>query len=417
MDLLQLIATLLTVAAVFAWFNERFLKLPTTIGVMLIGVIFSLLMLGLEQAGFGLADHARNIIGAVDFNYTLMQGMLSVLLFAGALHVNLEDLAEQKWLIGLMASVGVLISTSIVGGLTYLLLMALGFEISFLYCLIFGALISPTDPIAVLAILKTLTVPKSLETKIAGESLFNDGVGVVLFLVLLGIAVPTGDGGGHGGGTTDAADIALLFLQEAGGGALFGLIIGLIAYRMLRQLDNYSVEVLITLALVLGGYTLAMYLHLSGPIAVVIAGLLIGNQGRLFAMSDKTRDHLDTFWELLDEILNALLFMMIGLELLVLNITSSAIVAGLLAIPIVLIARFISVGSPVSAMRTRKAFEPHVVKILTWGGLRGGISVALAMSLPTGETRDLMLIMTYIVVLFSIVVQGLTIKHLLSKTG
>lgn len=413
MDLLQLIATLLTITAVFAWANERFLKLPTSIGVMLIGLVISAAMLGLEQLDLGVAKHARDIIGAVDFNYTLMQGMLSVLLFAGALHVNLEHLAEQKWVIGAMASIGVIMSTFIVGTLTFLLLTVLGIDIPFIYCLIFGSLISPTDPIAVLAILKTMHVPKSLETKIAGESLFNDGVGVVVFLVLLGIAVPTAAHGGHAPG---AADIVILFITEAGGGALFGFIIGLLAYRMLRKLDNYSVEVLITLALVIGGYTLAMYLHLSGPIAVVVAGLLIGNQGRMLAMSDKTREHLDMFWELLDEILNALLFMMIGLELLTLNITSNAVIAGLLVIPIVLLARFVSVGSPIAVMRTRKEFEPHVVKILTWGGLRGGISVALAMSLPTGETRDLLLIMTYIVVLFSIIVQGLTIKNLMEKS-
>jgi CPA1 family monovalent cation:H+ antiporter len=302
--------------------------------------------------------------------------------------------------------VGVLISTLLVGSLIWLALGAIGLGLSFIYCLIFGALISPTDPIAVLGLLKTVGAPKSLETKITGESLFNDGIGVVVFLVLLGIATR---------GETTVAEVALLFVEEAVGGVVFGLLAGGLAYWMLKQVDNYQVEVLITLALVMGGYALATAIHVSGPIAVVVAGLLIGNQGRLFAMSETTRDHLDTFWELLDEILNAVLFVLIGLELLVLSFKGEYLLAASIAIPIVLLARLVSVGLPIGLMRRTRAFSPWVVTLLTWGGLRGGISVALALSLPTGPERELILAITYVLVVFSILVQGLTIGPLLQR--
>ena len=311
-------------------------------------------------------------------------------------------------MITILASVGVLSSTFIIGGLSWWLLGLLGTPIPFLYCMLFGALISPTDPIAVLGILKTANVSKSLETKIAGESLFNDGVGVVVFLVLLGIATS---------GEVSASGVALLFAEEAIGGALFGLAIGWLAYRMLASVDNYQVEILITLALVMGGYTLAGALHLSGPIAIVVAGLLIGNHGRMFAMSNRTREHLDAFWELLDEILNAVLFVLIGLEVLALEFQSAWLIAGVALIPSVLFARFVSVGLPLSVMRRRRSFSRHAVKILTWGGLRGGISVALALSLPAGAERDLILAVTYVVVVFSILVQGLTVGRLIRRCG
>ena len=402
MDTLNLSAILITLSALFSYFNHRFIGLPTTIGVMLISLVLSLLLILTGEMGIAQFDDvAERLLRGVDFDTTLMHGMLSFLLFAGALHVDLGDLKQQKWLVTVLATVGVLISTMIVGVLTWLLLSWLGIGMPFIYCLLFGALISPTDPIAVLATLKSVGIAKSLETKIAGESLFNDGIGVVVFLVIAGLALDP---------TTVSLGTALsLFVQEAVGGVFFGLGLGYVGFIMLRTVDNYQVEVLITLALVMGGYSLALALHTSGPIAIVIAGLLIGNRGRRLAMSDRTREHLDTFWELMDEVLNAALFVLIGLEVLVLQFTREYLLAGLLMIPVVLIARTISVGVPVNILRLRRDFSPHVVKILVWGGIRGGISVALALSLPAGSSRDIIVAMTYVVVVFSIVVQGLTI--------
>lgn len=409
MSLIDVIAIVISLAAVFSFINHRTIRLPNTIGIMLISLVFSLLLLVADQFVSGISQHALSILNNIDFNLTLMEGMLSFLLFAGALHVNLEDLAKQKWVIGILASGGVIMSTFIIGALSWMVFDLLGIAVGFGYCLLFGALISPTDPIAVLGILKKTGVPKSLETKITGESLFNDGVGVVVFLALLGIVT-----GGH---EVDAGHIAVLFVQEAIGGGVLGLLLGWLAYRMLRQVDNYQVEVLITLALVMGGYSLAGALHLSGPIAMVVAGLLIGNHGRRLAMSDTTREHLDTFWELVDEVLNAVLFVLIGLEVLVLSTNSSTWLAAALLIPVVLLSRFVSVGIPVSLLRLRLKFTPGAVRVLTWGGLRGGISVALALSLPLGVERDVILTVTYAVVIFSIVVQGLTIGRLVNKTS
>lgn len=405
MELLDIISLLLSLAAIFSYINHRFVRLPTTIGLMLIALLTSLAILALSKLGIAFpAEWARGLIDDIDFNVTLLHGMLSFLLFAGALHVNLDDLAQQKWVIAILASVGVLGSTFIIGGLGWWLLGLLGTPIPFLYCLLFGALISPTDPIAVLGILKTAHVSKSLETKIAGESLFNDGVGVVIFLALLGIATS---------GEVDPNEVAELFAVEAIGGLVFGLLIGWLAYRMLASVDNYQVEILITLALVMGGYTVADALHVSGPIAIVVAGLFIGNHGRMFAMSNRTREHLDTFWELVDEILNAVLFVLIGLEVLALEFQNAWLSVGALMIPLVLFARFISVGLPISLMRPVRRFSPHAIKIITWGGLRGGISVALALSLPTGPERDLIVAVTYVVVVFSILVQGLSVATLI----
>jgi CPA1 family monovalent cation:H+ antiporter len=408
MSLFEIIAILLTLAALFSYINCRTIKLPTTIGVMLIALLFSLGLIFLGKFFPEIRRWATELLIRVDFDETLLHGMLSFLLFAGALHVNINDLTNQYRVIAGLATFGVLASTFMVGTLTWLLINpVLGIDISVLYCYLFGALISPTDPIAVLGIMKTSGAPPSLKTKIAGESLFNDGIGVVVFLVLLGIAT-----GGH---EINPGHIALLFIQEAVGGVLFGFGAGYLVYYMLKQVDNYQVEVLITLALVSGGYALAETLHFSAPIAIVVAGLLIGNHGRQFAMSDVTREHLDKFWELVDEILNAVLFVLIGLEVMVISFSYSIIVAGVLAVLIVLAARFISVSVPILMLKKIRTFSPNVIKILTWGGLRGGISVALALSLPAGEQRQLILAITYCVVVFSILVQGLTIGKVVSK--
>ncbi len=407
MNLFDIIALLITLTAIFSFINYCTLKLPMTIGVMLIGLIMSLGLLALKPLGLDLTIQASAILGTIDFNQTLMHGMLSYLLFAGALHVNLTDLANQKWLIASLATLGVLVSTTIIGVLLWFILGLLGIDLPFIYCLVFGALISPTDPIAVLAILRTAHAPKSLETKITGESLFNDGVGVVVFMLISGIA--------FGGADVTAGSVILFFLEEALGGAVFGFVVGGITYVMLKRVDNYQVEILLTLALVTGGYALAETLHFSAPIAVVVAGLMIGNHGRLLAMSEITREHLDTFWELIDEILNAVLFVLIGLEILVITFKSQLLVAGGFAIVIVLIARFISVGVPVFFIRKFRELTPGVTKILTWGGLRGGISVALALSLPASAERETILAITYCVVVFSILVQGLTIGRLIKR--
>lgn len=405
MELLNIIAILITLSAIFNYINHRFIGLPNTIGIMVIALLVSLIVIAAGALEVGAVVQAQAFVKSIDFNTALMQGMLSFLLFASALHINLDDLMKQKWPILLLASLGVLLSTFIVGAGAWYILAALGIEMPFIYCLLFGALIAPTDPIAVMGILKTAGAPKTLETKIAGESLFNDGVAVVVFIVILGIAT--------GGGQATVSSISLLFLEEAVGGALFGLAIGYIGYRMLRTVDNYQLEIMITLAVVMGGYALASAIHVSGPIAMVVAGLLIGNHGRMFAMSDKTRQHVDDSWHLIDEVLNAILFLLIGIELLAIELYGPYLLAGLAMIPLALGARFISIAGLIGLMRRSRPFSPGVVKIMTWGGLRGGISVALALSIPAGEARDEILTITYVVVIFSILVQGLTVGKLI----
>ncbi len=405
MSLFQLIATVMSLTAVFSYINYRYIKLPITIGVMLLSLVFSLMLVLLNQLGWDFQTKAEGILKQIEFDDTLMHGMLSFLLFAGALHVNINDLRKQKWVIGLLATLGVVTSTFLTGTATFYLLNFFGIEISYIYALVFGALISPTDPIAVLGILKIVGAPKTLETKIAGESLFNDGVGVVVFIVLLGIATS--------GAEVTTGQVVGLFATEAVGGIFYGLGLGYIGYWMLKSIDNYQVEVLITLGLVTGGYALAEVLHLSAPIAIVVAGLMIGNQGRLLAMSDNTRKRLDNFWELIDEILNAVLFLLIGLELIVLTFKGEYLIAGLIMIFVVLLSRLISIGTPIQILKRFRDFTPYVVTIMTWGGLRGGISVALALSLPDVPEREPILFITYCIVIFSILVQGLTIKRVL----
>ena len=408
MGLFDIAACLITLAALFSYVNLRFIKLPTTIGVMLISLCFSIALVLLRLVNPGLVEAGTKFVREIDFNRAVLDCMLSFLLFAGALHVDLNDLANEKRLIAILASAGVVVSTLIVGTSVYFIMGAFGVPASYLYCLLFGALISPTDPVAVLGILKHAGVPKSLETKITGESLFNDGVGVVVFLSILALATGKSEGG--------VGDLVHLLLMEAGGGLLLGAVFGALAYFLLKTVDNYQVEVLITLALVMGVYSLALAWHMSGPLAMVVAGLMMGNQGREMAMSEKTRDHLDKFWELIDEILNAMLFVLIGLEFLVLPITGQNLCLGLLVIPVVLLARLAAVSLPVSLLKPFRKFSRGVIPILTWGGLRGGISVALALAIPPGPEREIFLTMTYIVVIFSIAVQGLTLKRLIQRT-
>jgi CPA1 family monovalent cation:H+ antiporter len=405
MSLFDLTAIVLSLTALFGYVNYRLLRLPTTIGVMLVSLLFSLGLIAVQHFGFDLATQARRIIASINFNKALMQGMLGFLLFAGALNVDLKHLITDKWSIALFVGIGVLGSTFIIGLLMWAGLGAIGVELPFLYCLLFGALISPTDPIAVLALLKHLHAPKMLETKIAGEALFNDGVGVVVFVTLYGLVAS--------GGEPSWTQIGELFLLESVGGIALGLVFGWLTFVLLRSIDNYELEVLLTLALVTGVYALAEALHSSGLLAIVAAGLLIGNQGRYLAMSDLTRERLDQFWEMVDSILNMALFVMIGLEMVLLTFDESHWLAAGLAIPVVLTARLVSVSVPATVLRARRGATPHLVKIMTWGGLRGGISVALALSLPAGAERELILTMTYAVVVFSILVQGLSVSVLI----
>jgi len=408
MTIFEITAVLMVLTAVFSYINYRVLHMPTTIGVMFIALVVSLGFVALGWLGMDIGQiGVARMLETVDFNQALLHGMLSFLLFAGAMQIKLADLKSQKSTIILLATAGVVTSTFIVGGLTWIVLNFLGVPTLFIYCLLFGALISPTDPVAVIGILKIAGVPKGLETKIAGESLFNDGIGVVVFLILLELAL--------GGGDITVSRVALLFFEEAIGGVVLGLVIGGLAYRMLKRVNNYQVEVIITLALVMGGYALADRIHTSGPLAIVVAGLLIGNQGRAFAMSEYTRKRLDDFWELMDEILSALLFMLIGLEVLVMPFTRALLIAGLVAIVITLFARWVSVGGAVLFMRAFRSFSPGVIRILTWGGLRGGISVALALSIPAVPERSTIVTITYMIVVFSIVFQGMTLGRLVDR--
>jgi len=413
LSLFQIAAVLLTLAAVFGYVNHRWMKLPLTIGLVIIALLVSIgvLLIDILLNTLQYEQTVRDLLEQVDFDRTLMQGMLSFLLFAGALHVDLDQLTRRKWPVISMATVGVLISTLLVGAALYLLADLVAADIPFLWCLVFGALISPTDPVAVMGVLKTIKIPHSLEIKIAGESLFNDGVGVVVFTIVLAIAL-SASGGGVG---VSAADIGALFLREAGGGALLGLATGYVAYRAMRSIDEYNLEVIISLALVMLTYSIGIALHVSGPIAVVVAGLIIGNHGARYAMSDRTREHITTFWALTDEILNAVLFLLIGLEVIILTIPDKVawLMAG--AIPIVLLARFVAVLVPLGVLRFREQFTVGAVPVLTWGGLRGGISVALALSLPAVAAKEAILAITYTVVVFSIIVQGLTFKHVVTR--
>lgn len=409
MTAFALTSILLTVAALLAFINRRFIGLPSTIGVMAMALVASLIMVGVGAASPHFIEVVRQLLEDINFSDALLEVMLAFLLFAGALHVKLEDLAGQKWIIGVLATVGVAISTVAVGALTKLFFVATGYPMSWLNCFLFGALIAPTDPIAVLGILKSAGVKRSLQTKVTGESLFNDGVGVVIFVALLGFATVEHE--------TTAGEIGLLFAKEVVGALGLGVAFGVFTYWLMRQVDDYLVEVLLSLALCAGVYNLAGALHSSGPLAVVVAGLLVGNQGRQNAMSSLTVQRLDDFWELCDELLNVLLFVLIGLEVLIIPWSPVRLAFGLVAIPMTLLVRFLAVGGTVKVMSLKGQFDPGTVRILTWGGLRGGISIALALILRdrVGNDADILLTATYVVVVFSIVVQGLTVGRLAAR--
>jgi monovalent cation:H+ antiporter, CPA1 family len=414
MNELQIASLLIVLAGAFGAINYLFFKLPSSIGIMIVALLASIALMGADALfpALGMRDTVRTFVIDLEFSSALLEGMLGLLLFAGALHVKLGDLRQQAWVVMLMATIGVGLSTVIVGvTFTY----ALG--IPLMIALVFGALISPTDPVAVLGVLREANLRKSLETKIAGESLFNDGVAYVVFLVLVGIAFPLTSG--HGGSGSDAsfASVATLFAQEAFGGALLGGVLGYLTFAVMRRIDDYPLEVLLSLGLAFGGYQLAVYLHLSGPIMAVVAGLFIGDVGFKHGMSEETRKYLDAFWSLIDEILNALLFLLIGVEVFAVAFNTNALWGGALAIIVALFARFVAVSVPILMLKPFRTFPRDVIPIMTWGGLKGGISVALVLTLPDGEWKPLLLTMTYVVVLFSIIVQGLTIAPLARRLG
>jgi len=410
MSLFELIGALATIVAVFGYVNHRFIGLPDTIGITAMGLVASLVLAVAGRRFPAVVEWASVFAARLDLPEVVFHGLLSVLLFAGSLHINISDLARQKIPVLVLATVGVLLSTVIVGWGTHWALAAAGTPVELRYCLLFGALISPTDPIAVLGVLKTAGAPKALSTEIAGESLFNDGTAVVAFLVLLGIAT--------GASEPTAGAVGMLLAQEVVGALAVGLAIGYLAFFMLRGVDSYPVEIIVTLALATGGYSFAERMHVSAPLAVVVMGLVIGNHGARSAMSAKTREHLFSFWELIDEVLNLVLFGLIGLKLITLAQTAGSWGLAALLVPVVLFARFASVGLPALAVGPwLKHRNPHAVKVLTWGGLRGGISVALALSLPPFEGRDTFVVATYAVVLFSLLVQAPTLGPLLRRLG
>lgn len=411
MDFFSILSVLIVISALFGFINEKFLKLPDTIGLMLITILFTLGIVSFGRFYPELQDYAQDLVAGLDFKSVLLDVMLSFLLFAGAMHTSFDQLKIQRYPILVFATFGVLVSTFAVGILVFYLLPFMGYEPSFLLCLLFGALISPTDPIAVLGILKKAGAPKILETKIVGESLFNDGVGVVVFLTIFSMTF------NHTGEEVGLYEVGHLLLTEIGGGLVLGFLLGYIAYIMLKAIDNYDVEVMITLAIVMGGYLLATKLHLSGPLAMVVAGLIVGHDTlRSTTMSEITEMYVDKFWEMLDVFLNAILFVMIGLEMIVMIWHPSYIAIGLITIVIVLLSRYVSLALPILFFRKRLNFVPYTGIIMTWGGLRGGISIALALAIPGGNPyRDLFVTITYVIVIFSIIVQGLTVKGLVQR--
>ncbi|MCB9080620.1 MAG: sodium:proton antiporter [Lewinellaceae bacterium] len=409
MDFFTVVTIIIVLAALFGYVNVRFLRLPSTIGLMVVSLLFSLFGVLISAFSPHLLAFETELIQSIDFQKVLMEGMLSFLLFAGALHVDFGQLKKQRGPIILFSTLGVITSAFLIGGFMYLILPLLGLPTPFIYCLLFGSLISPTDPIAVLGILKKAGVPKQLETKIVGESLFNDGIGVVVFVTIFQLARA-------GLGEFHISEVAILFAEEVGGGVLLGLGLGYFAYYLMRTIDHYEVEVLITLAMVMGGYLLASQLHFSGPLAMVVAGLMVGNERfRVSAMSEETEKYVDSFWEIIDVLLNMVLFVLIGLEVIILEFNPAFLIAGLVAIPVVLLARYLSLTPAIKLFQRRLEFIPRTNLIMTWGGLRGGISIALALSLSSQMPRDLILTITYAVVIFSIIVQGLTVEGLVRR--
>jgi Na+:H+ antiporter len=408
MSIFIIITILVVITAVFAYINTRFLKLPDTIGIMIVSIFFSFLLIIIRLLFPAASGLAKDFIGSIDFSKVLLDIMLSFLLFAGALHTDGSLIKANRSSITVFAVVGVMLSALFVSVMLFFVFQLFHVPVNFLYCLLFGALVAPTDPIAVLGILTKAGAPKDVEIKIVGESLFNDGVGVVLFLSLLEIIT-------IGKENISTWEIILLLIKEIGGGILFGWVLGLVGYRMMKKIDHYQTEILITLAMVMGGYMLAQVLHISGPLAMVVAGLLTGNRSREQAMSKTTKLYIDKFWELIDVLMNAILFVLIGLELLTLAFNLNYLLAGLIAIPVTLFARYMSLLIPSSLFKKYIRTDQKTVWLMTWGGLRGGLSIAMALSLTAPLPKDQFVFMIYVIVMFSIIVQGLTVGRLVKK--
>jgi CPA1 family monovalent cation:H+ antiporter len=413
MTVFEISAFLIGLSALFGYLNHQFLRVPHTIGLVLMALAASVtvIIIDLIMPDAHVSRLITDVLDEIDFHEALMHGMLSFLLFAGALHVDFTAFRSRLRAIGVLATLGTMISTFAVATGIWLLFDLFNSDLPFLWALVFGALISPTDPVAVLGLFRSVTVPETLQAKMAGESLFNDGVGVVVFTVVVSIAVASSTGAPALG----VAEVAELFVTEVFGGALLGVVAGYVGYRAMYHIDEHNLEVLITLALVMVAYAVAIRLHLSGPIAMVIAGLFIGDKGMKYAVSDNTRDHLQKFWSLLDEILNSALFLLIGLEVLVIARADTHVALAILAIPLTLTARWLSIYIPIRLLSRWETFTKGAVPVLVWGGLRGGIAVALALSLPANEYKGTILTLTYAAVLFSIVVQGLSIKALVNR--
>lgn len=405
MNIVSPLSGFFTLAVLISYVNYRFIKMQSTIAITLAAMLMSMLLIASSHLGLqGIDEKIANTLDQLNFNELLMNGMLSFLLFAGALSIDLRALKQERWEIVILAFLGTIVSTFIVGTLVYYLLVLLNYPFAYVYCLLFGALISPTDPIVVLAIFKTAGMPKSLDARLAGESLFNDGVGVVLFLTIYSVAF-----GGH---EATVGSVTRLFLQEAFGGIVYGGLVGYLGYRLIKTIDDSRLEILITLAIVTGGYALAQAIDISGPLAMVVAGIVIGSFGRGL----KSFEHLDHFWEVIDAALNAMLFLLIGLEIILIKLSFFALITGVMAIVITLFARMLSVGLPLSIMEYCRSYEPYSKRIMIWGGLRGGLAIALALAIPAGPERHVILPMTYAVVLFSIFVQGLSVHGLIARS-
>lgn len=408
MNFLTILTILVVLSAAFGYVNARFFKLPQTIGLMMMALVFSLIMIGLNHLNPSIFHFAEDIVNQIDFGELLLDVMLSFLLFAGALHTDLSLLRTHKRTILLFALVGVFLSTFLIGFLLYWILQLVGYPVEFIYCLLFGSLISPTDPIAVLGILTKSKVPKKLEINIVGESLFNDGMAVVIFLSIVHI-IRSADQQFH------ALESFVLLIQETGGGVLFGILLGYTMFYLMRSIDDYETEVIITLAGVMGGNLLAHVLHISAPLALVVAGLFVGSTGKKYAMSENTKLYVERFWELVDVLLNAVLFVLIGLQLMLIDYNSTFLIIGLILIPVTLVARYVSLRLPLAAWKGKAEFDRKTVVLMTWGGLRGGLSIAMALSLQAGEQKEMIVFITYIIVLFSIIVQGLSIGRVAKK--
>lgn len=407
MTLFQLSGVLLTVVALLGFLNYKIFKLPDTLGITLLALLTSVAVIIVGKFFPEVSSHLTVVMMSINFQEVVFHGMLGLLLFAGSLHVNVNHLKEKFWPIMLLATVAVVLSTFVIGFGIQFFLGLLGVSVPLLYCLLFGAAISPTDPIAVMAVLSQVGVEKGMETQIAGESLFNDASGVVVYVALAEMISLSLTGNGP---TLDASALVSLLVSEVFGAAVLGFVIGASATRLLYKIDSYPVEILITLAMAVGGYALAEAVHASAPLTVVIMGLYIGNKALETAMSDKTREHLTSFWNLLDELLNLLLFGLIGLKVVTIDISVTALSAGAGAILICLFGRWVSVALPIGVLRVFTVVEPHSIKMLTWGGLRGAISIALVLSMPNFGQKDVFVVMSYSVVLFSLLVQALTLK-------